>query len=200
MLPDIKTTVPDEEEMFEHLLISRINAFGFSSEPEAKYLRKIHNSVSSNTINRLIEEQKIFPFKIGGLKDIYYSTEAKLKLLNKKAKSESESVHILSPFDNLIIQRKSLKTIFNFEYVLECYLPAVKRKHGYFNMPVLVGDKFTGILDAKADRNKKEFIIRSLKLDKCSIRDRDKVYNKINELAEYTECGTITSDELRITG
>lgn len=197
VLPDIETTVPDEEEMFEHLLISRINAFGFSSEPEAKYLRKIHNSVSSNTINRLIEEQKIFPINIGGLKDIYYSTEVKLRQLNKKIKADS--VHILSPFDNLIIQRKSLKTIFDFEYVLECYLPAAKRKNGYFNMPVLVGDKFAGMLDAKADRKKKEFIIRSLKLDKCSIHDRDKVYNKINELAEYTECGTITSDELRIT-
>ena len=129
-------------------MISRINAFGFSSEPEAKYLRKIHNPVSSKTINRLIEEQKIFPVKIGGLKDIYYSTEAKLRQLNKKIKADS--VHILSPFDNLIIQRKSLRNIFNFEYVLECYLPAVKRKHGYFNMPVLVGDKFTGTAGCKS--------------------------------------------------
>jgi len=184
--PDIGTTVPNEEEMFEHLLMSRINSFGFSSESEAKYLRKIHKSVSEKIINRLVEEKKILPVKIGSLKEIYYSTEAKLKQLNKKVKAES--VHILSPFDNLIIQRKSLRNIFNFEYVLECYLPAAKRKNGYFNMPVLIGDKFAGMLDAKADRNEKKFIVRSLKLDKLTIRDKEKVYNKINGLAEFTQC------------
>jgi hypothetical protein len=133
-----------------------------------------------------MEEKKIFPVKIGDLKEIYYSTETKLRQLNKKIKADS--VHILSPFDNLIIQRRSMKNIFDFEYVLECYLPAAKRKNGYFNMPVLVGDKFAGMLDAKADRNEKKFIVRSLKLDKLTIRDKEKVYNKINGLAEFTQC------------
>jgi uncharacterized protein YcaQ len=193
----IETTVPGEEEMFEHLLLSRINAFGFANEPETKYLRRIHNSAPSAVINRLIEDKIILPVTIGSLKDIYYTTESKLKQL--KRKSKAEEVHILSPFDNLIIQRKSLKNIFGFEYVLECYVPAAKRKYGYFNMPVLAGDRFVGTLDAKADRNAKNFIIRSLRLDKVTTPKRKKIHDKIGELAEFTECSAITSDELRIT-
>lgn len=196
--PHIETNVPGEEEMFEHLLLSRINAFGFASEPEARYLRKINKPVSEKTINNLLEEKMIFPVRIGSSNDVYYSTEAKLRQLNKKIKAES--VHILSPFDNLIIQRKCLKTIFDFEYVLECYLPAAKRKNGYFNMPILVGDKFAGMLDAKTDKNRKEFIIKSLKLDKLTSCGEKKIYNKIYKLAEYTECDIITSDDLRLSG
>jgi uncharacterized protein YcaQ len=78
-------------------------------------------------------------------------------------------------------------------------VPAAKRKYGYFNMPVLAGDRFVGTLDAKADRNAKNFIIRSLRLDKVTTPKRKKIHDKIGELAEFTECSAITSDELRIT-
>ena len=69
---------------------------------------------------------------------------------------------LLSPFDNLIIQRERTKRIFYFDYTLECYVPAPKRKHGYFVLPVLWGDKFVGRMDPKADRDKKTLIIKKL--------------------------------------
>ena len=39
---------------------------------------------------------------------------------------------ILSPFDNLLIQRKRMQSLFNFDYLLECYVPEAKRQFGYF--------------------------------------------------------------------
>ena len=61
-------------------------------------------------------------------------------------------VHILSPFDPLIIQRKRLKLFFDYDHVFEAYLPAAKRQFGYFTLPVLMGDRIVAILDLKTDR------------------------------------------------
>ena len=52
-----------------------------------------------------------------------------------------ELVHILSPFDPLIIQRKRTHLIFDYEHRFEAYVPKEKRKFGYFALPVLVGER-----------------------------------------------------------
>ncbi|RPI13835.1 MAG: winged helix-turn-helix domain-containing protein [Ignavibacteriae bacterium] len=187
VLPDgINTSIPDDEEMFEHLLLSRINSFGFASTAEAKYLRKVKPDVMKKVIDRLIEDKKIIQIKIGELKDIYYSSEEKLKQLRKKF--NSELIHILSPFDNLVIQRKSLKNIFGFDYFLECYLPSAKRKFGYFNLPLLAGNEFIGTLDAKANRAEGKFIIRNLHLNGVSAQKNTALYKTIESLAGFTGC------------
>ena len=61
-------------------------------------------------------------------------------------------VHILSPFDPLIIQRKRLAALFGYHHRFEAYLPREKRVFGYFTCPVLVGDEVVAVLDMKADR------------------------------------------------
>jgi uncharacterized protein YcaQ len=63
-----------------------------------------------------------------------------------------ELVHILSPFDPLIIQRKRTKLFFGYDHVFEAYVPKAKRKFGYFALPVLVGDRIVAALDLKTDR------------------------------------------------
>jgi uncharacterized protein YcaQ len=51
---------------------------------------------------------------------------------------DPQAVHILSPFDPLIIQRKRLRMFFDYEHRFEAYLPKGKRVHGYFGLPILV--------------------------------------------------------------
>ena len=74
----------------------------------------------------------------------------------------SEGVSLLSPFDNLIIQRRRLEQLFDFWYRLECYTPAPKRKYGYFVLPILWGERFVGRLDPKAERKTQTLIVRNL--------------------------------------
>ena len=59
---------------------------------------------------------------------------------------------LLSPFDRLIHDRKRTVELFEFDYQLEMYKPAAKRRWGYFALPVLYGDRLAGKLDATADR------------------------------------------------
>lgn len=59
---------------------------------------------------------------------------------------------LLSPFDQLVFDRKRLEELFGYEYILEMYKPVAKRRWGYFALPILHGDRFVGKLDAKADR------------------------------------------------
>jgi len=59
---------------------------------------------------------------------------------------------LLSPLDRAVFDRRRLEELFAYEYVLEMYKPAAKRRWGYFALPVLHGDRFVGKLDAKADR------------------------------------------------
>jgi uncharacterized protein len=59
---------------------------------------------------------------------------------------------LLSPFDRLIHDRVRAEELFDFEYALEMYKPAAKRRWGYFALPILHGDRLAGKLDAIADR------------------------------------------------
>ena len=61
-------------------------------------------------------------------------------------------VHILSPFDPLVIQRKRLSAFFGYEHRFEAYVPAAKRVLGYFALPVLAGDRIVAAIDTKMDR------------------------------------------------
>jgi uncharacterized protein YcaQ len=69
-------------------------------------------------------------------------------------------VHILSPFDPLIIQRKRTNLIFGYNHLFEAYVPKARRKLGYFALPVLVGDEIVAALDLKTDRQGRQLLMQ----------------------------------------
>jgi uncharacterized protein len=71
-----------------------------------------------------------------------------------------EMVHILSPFDPLIIQRKRTELFFGYGHRFEAYVPKEKRLFGYFALPVLVGDDIVAAIDLKTDRKRRELLVQ----------------------------------------
>ncbi len=72
---------------------------------------------------------------------------------------------LLSPFDRLVHDRDRTMGLFGFEYILEMYKPAARRRWGYFALPVLHHDRLVGKLDAKADRKAGTFTVNALHED-----------------------------------
>jgi uncharacterized protein YcaQ len=72
----------------------------------------------------------------------------------------SQLVHILSPFDPLIIQRKRTHLFFDYEHRFEAYVPKDKRRFGYFALPVLAGDRIVAALDLKTDRKNRKLLLQ----------------------------------------
>ena len=77
-----------------------------------------------------------------------------------EGREASQLVHILSPFDPLIIQRKRTHLIFDYEHRFEAYVPKPKRKLGYFALPVLVGEDIVAALDLKTDRQNRKLLMQ----------------------------------------
>ena len=69
-------------------------------------------------------------------------------------------VHILSPFDPLIIQRKRTELFFGYGHRFEAYVPKEKRVFGYFALPVLVGDDIVAAIDLKTDRQNRKLLVQ----------------------------------------
>jgi uncharacterized protein len=82
------------------------------------------------------------------------------ELLETPGEDAAPLVHILSPFDPLIIQRKRTELIFGYGHKFEAYVPKAKRIFGYFALPVLVDDEIVAALDLKTDRQNRKLLMQ----------------------------------------
>jgi uncharacterized protein YcaQ len=72
---------------------------------------------------------------------------------------------LLSPFDPIVWDRRRALELFGFDYRLECYTPAAKRRYGYFTLPILRRGALAGRIDAKAHRRSGVFEVKSVILE-----------------------------------
>lgn len=93
---------------------------------------------------------------------------------------------LLSPFDRLIHDRVRSQDILDFEYLLEMYKPAVKRRWGYFALPILHDDRLIGKLDAVADRKRGVLEVNAIHEDAPFTKAaKDAVRSEIDDLAGW---------------
>ena len=68
----------------------------------------------------------------------------------------------MAPLDPLFWDKTLILALWDYRYSWEIYTPAVKRKYGYYTLPILFGDRFTGRIEAVADRKKKILCVKGL--------------------------------------
>ena len=109
-------------------------------------------------IDSRVRRKLLVPVTIEGAEKVPHWAEP--ATLDTAASEPPTLVHILSPFDPLIIQRKRLKFFFGYDHIFEAYVPAAKRQLGYFALPILMGDRIVAALDLKTDRSVGRLLIQ----------------------------------------
>jgi uncharacterized protein YcaQ len=95
-------------------------------------------------------------------------------------------VALLNPYDGMLADRRRLEDLFGFHYVLEQFKPKPERRYGLFAHPILLGDRFAGMLEATADRKEGELHVRAVhELLPFEEEEREMVRQEVRELSEW---------------
>lgn len=156
----IDTRPPTEEEYLNYLVLNYLRAQGLAQARDFGHLIKGIKPAIKQAIRRLLGEGQLIEVQFN--QQTWLSTPDKLQQLNQPLHNH---LKILSPFDNLVIQRERLRRLFNFDYQIECYLPAAKRHYGYFSLPILWNGELVARIDCKAERKTQTLTINKLWLE-----------------------------------
>jgi len=196
---DVDTRLPDDGELGAFLVRRAISANGLAQEKEIwEHIHAAERQVISKSLADLVDAGQVVPIRVESQDGIdYYVLPEMLDNISKAAEIPAR-VLLLSPFDNLVIQRSRIKDLFGFDYSLECYTPAIKRVYGYFSLPILWGERLVGRLDPKADRKSKTLIIRSLHFEP-GFNPSDAFWfaftNHLAEFASFNGCEKIELEQ-----
>lgn len=145
---DTDTRIPKPDEYARYLINGYLKANGLGQPAEISYLLKNTKPLVSDALNQMVSDGEVLQLSVGD--QSYFALPNSLELLGKPlARSK---LKILSPFDNLLIQRKRMQVLFGFDYQIECYVPEAKRQYGYFSLPILWDGRLVARMDCKANR------------------------------------------------
>jgi uncharacterized protein YcaQ len=148
-----------ERDVLDYLIDRALRAQGLVSLDSICHLDAPRKAAIRRLIEARVRRKELVPVTLEGPGKVeHWARPEALDIGNAPAQP---LVHILSPFDPLIIQRKRLQLFFDYEHRFEAYLPKEKRRFGYFALPVVVGDAVVAAIDLKTDREK-----RKLKMQK----------------------------------
>lgn len=193
----VDTSTPGTGEYAAHLIDTTLLAQGFASAPSMSYQRKgasLRLAIKAE-LDRRLDQGTLLAVRLEGGR-VYYGVP---ELLESAPARVVKRATILSPFDNALIQRDRTRQLFDFNYQIECYLPASKRRYGYFCLPLLYGDGFVGRMDCKAHRNGSHFEIKALYLEPMVLGHAEfrnaalvqALATAIAEFADYNGCVSI---------
>jgi uncharacterized protein YcaQ len=150
VLPAAILALPTPSDHDAHLELTRraVRALGVANRRDIRDYFRTALADTDPCIAELVEAGELVPVRIDGLKDVYYAPRA------ARAPRRRDYQALLAPFDPVVWQRQRTHDLFGFHYRLEIYTPAPLRKHGYYVLPFLLGDRLVARVDLKSDRRK----------------------------------------------
>ncbi len=189
----VNTQMPVMAEFAQHLLDQQLRCHGTVSLKGLTYLRR--NAELRKAMKELVNER----LKQHSLEQIRLPCGQVFMVtagtLDRSLTRLNNRMLILSPFDNSVIQRERLKALFQYDYQIECYVPAAKRQFGYFCLPLLYRGEFIGRVDCKAHRKISQLEIKSLYFEQHNFDD-DLVIaafvEAITQFSRFQKCDSIS--------
>jgi uncharacterized protein YcaQ len=141
--------VPSREHAQSELMLMGARAMGVATARDLRDYYRLPTKDAALRLEELVEEGKLLPVAVEGWKhQAYLHHEAKVPRQTQVA----DVAALLSPFDSLIWERQRTERLFDFHFRLEIYTPVHKRLHGYYVLPILLGDRIVGRVDLKSER------------------------------------------------
>lgn len=190
---DVNSKMPSIEEFAEHLMDQQLRCHGIVSLKGLTYLRRNAElrKVMKNLVDERLSQQSLEQVKVINGEEFLIETGA----LERRIPRLSNRLLILSPFDNSVIQRDRLKSIFHYNYQIECYVPLAKRHFGYFSLPLLFRGEFIGRMDCKAHRKINHLEIKNLHFESHEF-DEDFVMSAfvgaIKNFSQFQNCNSVS--------
>jgi len=147
-----------ERQILDYLLDRALRSQGIVSLDSTCHLDAKRKPGIRQLIERRMRRKELVAVEIDGAEKVEHW--ARPEALEAIPTPVEDMVHILSPFDPLIIRRRRLKLLFDYEHRFEAYVPKEKRVFGYFALPVLVGENVVAAIDLKTDREARKLLVR----------------------------------------
>jgi uncharacterized protein YcaQ len=148
-----------EAQVVDYLIDRALRAQGIVSLDSICHLDAPRKPAVAAAIEGRVRRRKLVPVAVEGAgRAMHWMPRA---AAGSPPAPAPDLVHLLSPFDPLVIQRKRLRLFFGYDHIFEAYVPKAKRVLGYFALPVLVGEEIVAAIDLKADRAAGELLIQN---------------------------------------
>ena len=154
-----------EEDALRHRMWSRYRAIGLLRAPgPADVIYGTGSAVErTRRTAELVEAGALLPIEVEGLKGTAYAPAEERPILEAAATAEPPAaVTFLAPLDPFVWDRRLLRELFGFDYLWEVYVPAAKRRWGYYVLPMLFGDRLVGRIEPRRDKASQDLRILNI--------------------------------------
>lgn len=159
--------LPARSDADRQLVLNAVRALGITTARWVADYYRMNGRAAQAVVRDLAHENELIEARVAGWNDVAFIHPDRLELARRAAAGRLRATltTLLSPFDPLVWDRARVLAIFGFDYRLECYTPAPKRRYGYFVLPILRRGELVGRVDAKAHRRAGVFEVKSLYLE-----------------------------------
>lgn len=158
---DVLAAPVPRDDAIRELVRRAAAAYGVATAADlADYWRIANRKAVLGAIDELVDAGELHPVTVQGWTSGGRPAKAWLHR-DAHVPRRVDAAALLTPFDPVVWFRDRAERLFGFEYRIEIYTPAAKRRYGYYSLPVLVGDDVVGRVDLKADRAASTLLVQS---------------------------------------